>query len=575
MRMPYVKQKGIEFKMKKTLYRIFICIFIIYLIFISILEIKSIIDLKTINVNQPGSLEIESNSGDDLSGDNQTKNNISSAIIEKSQKLPPLSSGDVASQKSTHQIKTQSGEKFSSQIYFKDSSKYNEIAGITTFRGNNYRDGAFYGTLDVKDKKLSKVWTATIGQTDNWTGVGWNGQPSIVKWNDDVKAQMNLYDEFKSKKDFVEVIYGTLDSNVHFYDLETGAQTRPSIKVPSSIKGSITVDPRGYPLLYVGQGINEVSGESVSVGYHIFSLITGKELYFINGRDKFAYIGWGAFDGNPLIDKETDTLILPGENGLIYIVKLNTNYDKLAGTISINPVTTRYRYTVNGKAGGMENSITIYKNYAYFANNNGNVQCLDLTTLTPIWNHDIIDDCDSTIGLEEENDNIMLYIGNEVDRRKQKSPSIVRKINGRTGNTLWEYTCDCMFDANVNGGVLSSPVIGKGKISNLVIYNFSKVNTLRDGKMVALNKKDGSVVWEKDMPYYSWSSPTAIYSNDGTPYIIFCNSNGQVLLIDALTGETIYTLNSGGGNFEGSPAIYNNKIIIGSRGKRIYCIEIK
>lgn len=575
MRMPYVEWKGIEFKMKKTLYKIFICIFVIYLIFISILEVKSIIDLKTINVNQPGNLEIESNSCDDLSGDDQTKNNISSAIIEKAQKLPPLSSGDVANQKSIHQIKTQSGEKFSFQIYFKDSSKYNEIAGITTFRGNNYRDGAFYGTLDVKDKRLSKVWTATIGQTDNWTGVGWNGQPSIVKWNDNVKAQMNLYDEFKSKKDFVEVIYGTLDSNVHFYDLETGAQTRPSIKVSSSIKGSITVDPRGYPLLYVGQGINEVSGESVSVGYHIFSLITGKELYFINGRDKFAYIGWGAFDGNPLIDKENDTLILPGENGLIYIVKLNTNYDKLAGTISINPVTTRYRYTVNGKAGGMENSITIYKNYAYFANNNGNVQCLDLTTLTPIWNHDIIDDCDSTIGLEEENDSIMLYIGNEVDRRKQKSPSIVRKINGRTGNTLWEYTCDCMFDANVNGGVLSSPVIGKGKISNLVIYNFSKVNTLRDGKMVALNKKDGSVVWEKDMPYYSWSSPTAIYSNDGTPYIIFCNSNGQVLLIDALTGETIYTLNSGGGNFEGSPAIYNNKIIIGSRGKRIYCIEIK
>ena len=75
--------------------------------------------------------------------------------------------------------------------------------------------------------------------------------------------------------------------------------------------------------------------------------------------------------------------------------------------------------------------------------------------------------------------------------------------------------------------------------------------------------------------YYSWSSPVAVYSNDGTPYIVFCNSIGQVLLIDALTGETLYTLNSGGGNFEGSPAIFNNKIVIGSRGKRIFCIEIK
>ena len=67
----------------------------------------------------------------------------------------------------------------------------------------------------------------------------------------------------------------------------------------------------------------------------------------------------------------------------------------------------------------------------------------------------------------------------------------------------------------------------------------------------------------------------AVYSKDGTPYIVFCNSQGQVLLLDALTGETLHSLNTGGGNIEGSPAIYDNKIIIGTRGKRIYCIEIK
>lgn len=246
----------------------------------------------------------------------------------------------------------------------------------------------------------------------------------------------------------------------------------------------------------------------------------------------------------------------------------------LGGSISISPEITKYRYTVNGKAGGTENSITIYENFAYFANNNGNVQCLDLTTLTPIWNHFMIDDCDSTIGLEEENGKIYLYLGNEIDKRKEAAPSIVRKIDGKTGKTIWEYSCICQYDANVNGGVLSSPIIGKNSISDLVIFNFSKVNNLRDGKMVALSKKDGSVKWEKNLSYYSWSSPVAVYSSDGTPYIIFCNSIGQVLLIDALSGETLFTLNSGGGNFEGSPAIYNNKIIIGSRGKKIFCIDI-
>lgn len=566
--------------MKKFLHKAFICIFIVYLAFVTCLEIKSIFTKGSITIEPADNMhQAHSSSGDDISktpnNENDTNEKTNDNVKTEQQSIKEITSGDVEKQKGTYQIKTPSGEVFSSNIYIGDPSAYNKVEGITTFRGNNYRDTAFYGKLDVNEKKLSKIWTASIGQTDNWTGVGWNGQPSIIKWDSKVKSQMNLYDNFKNKEDFVEVIYGTLDSHIHFYDLETGESSRPSIKVPSSIKGSITIDPRGYPLLYVGQGINAVSGDPVEYGYRIFSLVTGEELYFINGRDKFAYIGWGAFDGNPLIDTKNDTLILPGENGIIYISKLNTNYDEINGTISINPNTTKYRYLVNGKAGGMENSLTIYKNFAYFANNNGNVQCLDLTTLTPLWNHDIIDDCDSTIGLEEEQNNVYLYIGNEVDKRKTTSPSIVRKIDGKTGKTLWEYTCDCLYDANVNGGVLSSPVIGKGKIADIVIYNFSKVTTLRNGKMVALNKKDGTVKWEKDLQYYSWSSPVAVYSNDGTPYIVFCNSIGQVLLIDALTGETLYTLNSGGGNFEGSPAIFNNKIVIGSRGKRIFCIEIK
>lgn len=580
--------------MKKFLYKVFACVFIIYLIFVVFLEVQSIFNKANASRKEAFGDDSEITSGDNkISGDEKNikldditkyddEKYSSSSVIKQSGDITgkftyvtEFPSGDVEKQKCTYQIKTFDDNTFASNIYLGSPSEYNQVEGVTTFRGNNYRDGAFYGSLNVEEKKLSKVWTKTIGQTDNWTGVGWNGQPAIIKWDSKVKNNMNLYDEFKQKENFTEVIYGALDSHIHFYDLETGANSRPSIKVPSSIKGSVTIDPRGYPLLYVGQGINAVSGDSVEYGYRIFSLITGKQLYFINGRDKFAYIGWGAFDGNPLIDKANDTLILPGENGIIYVAKLNTNYDEENGTISISPETTKYRYLINGKAGGMENSITIYKNFAYFANNNGNVQCLNLSTLTPIWNHDMTDDCDATIGLEEENGNIYLYVGNEVDRRKGTAPSIVRKINGKNGKAIWEYTCDCLYDANVNGGVLSSPVIGKGKISDLVIFNFSKVTTLRNGKMVALNKKDGSVKWAKDMPYYSWSSPVAVYSNDGTPYIIFCNSIGQVLLIDAITGETLFTLNSGGGNFEGSPAVFDNKIVIGSRGKRIFCIEIK
>lgn len=478
--------------------------------------------------------------------------------------------------KMTYQIKTESGDNYSSLVNMEGTSNYSNIKGITTFRGNNYRENASFGTVSVLENTLTKIWTKTIGKTDNWTGIGWNGQPSIITWDKDVKKQMNIYEKFKEKENFTEVIYGGLDSYIHFYDLETGEETRDKIKIASSIKGSVTIDPRGYPLLYVGQGIDTKNGKAVKMGYYIFSLIDGKELYFINGRDKFAYSNWGAFDGNPIIDAETDTMFLPCENGVIYIVKLNTSYDKINGFISINPNTTRYRYTINGRATGSENSITIYKNYAYFINNHGYIQCLDLSTLTPIWLYYMGDDCDATLGLEEENGKIMLYAACEVDRRKQKSPAFIRKIDGITGEMIWEYSLDCFYDANVNGGVLSSPIVGKKEIKDFVIYNIAKTGkNAMTGKLVALYKNSGDVVWEKDLDIYSWSSPTAIYSKSGDANIIFCDAYGKVHLIDGITGETKTTLNTGGGNIEGSPAIYNDIIVIGTRGQKIYGIKIK
>lgn len=213
--------------------------------------------------------------------------------------------------KMTYEIKIENGENtYSSNVNLDSTKNYSNIKGISTFRGNNYRENGSYGTVNVTENKLTKIWTKTIGQTDNWTGIGWNGQPAIITWDDDVKTRMNLYDKFKGKENFTEVIYGGLDSYIHFYDLETGEETRDKIKISSAIKGSVTIDPRGYPLLYVGQGIDTNSGEVVKMGYYIFSLIDCKELYFINGRDNFAYSNWGAFDGNPVIDSATDTMFL-------------------------------------------------------------------------------------------------------------------------------------------------------------------------------------------------------------------------------------------------------------------------
>ena len=43
------------------------------------------------------------------------------------------------------------------------------------------------------------------------------------------------------------------------------------------------------------------------------------------------------YDAAPLVDAESDTLIYPGENGVVYFIKLGTNYDPDAGTIASAP----------------------------------------------------------------------------------------------------------------------------------------------------------------------------------------------------------------------------------------------
>ena len=216
------------------------------------------------------------------------------------------------------------------QIHMGLSGEYSAVEGVTTFRGNNYRDSAAYGNIPDDPEELEIVWSVAISQIDDWGGVGWTGQCAIVRWPEEVVRTMNVREE-KQGGPLTEVIYATLDGRIYFLDLYDGQATRPAINVGAPIKGSVTVDPRGYPLLYVGQGIPEVNGRSVDIGTRIFSLIDQSLLFFLDGDDPFAQRSWYAFDAAPLVDGETDTMLQVGENAILYLVRLNTNYDPASG----------------------------------------------------------------------------------------------------------------------------------------------------------------------------------------------------------------------------------------------------
>jgi outer membrane protein assembly factor BamB len=127
----------------------------------------------------------------------------------------------------------------------------------------------------------------------------------------------------------------------------------------------------------------------------------------------------------------------------------------------------------------------------------------------------------------------------------------------------------------VSGGVQSTPLLGKPgtTIENLVIYTVSRTPDKETGVMVALDTVTGDVVWSLDMSSYAWSSPVALYTDNGTAYIVVCDSAGVATLVSGKTGKVLNTLKLTG-LIEASPAVFENTLVVGTRGEKIYGIRV-
>lgn len=467
-------------------------------------------------------------------------------------------------------------------ISFGKPEDYFALPGISTFRGNNFRNSAVYGTAEVELRTLNKDWTRdNVGSLNGWPGVGWTGQPLMVQWPAETKAVMNMYDSKKAKDGLVEVIYATLDGHIYFYDLDDGSFTRDPINAGMNFKGAGSLDPRGYPIMYVGSG--DYIGSKVPKMY-IISLIDGSILFERTGSDAFSTRNWAAFDSAPLIDKETDTLIWPGESGVLYSIKLNTKYDEKAGTLTIDPeetVKTRYTTKRSNKSTywiGYEPSAVIVDRYLYISENGGMFFCIDLDTMSLVWAQDTRDDSNSTPVFEwDGTDGGYIYTAPSLHWTANggKGYICIYKLNAKTGEIVWEKRFDCHTVSGVSGGVQSSPLLGKPgtQLEGLIIYTIARTPNQWDGKIVAIDTKTGETVWEKAMDNYTWSSPVAVYDKDGQAYIIYGDSAGNLFMVD-FEGNTLSKVDLGT-NIEASPAVYNNTLVVGTRGGLVCGIQIK
>lgn len=470
------------------------------------------------------------------------------------------------------------------EINFDLPDRYTELEGIVTFRGDNFRSGAAYGTASVSSKTLTKAWSkSTSGLSDSdgiyWSGSGWTGQPLIVKWPEATRKNISaMYDWAREKEGLVEVIYATLDGHVYFYELTSGEYTRDPLNLGFNYKGAGALDPRGYPILYVGSGVDSVNGRS---RVKVVNLIDNSVMFEFGHNETFANRGWHMFDSSPLVSAETDQLIYPGENGILYIIHLNTKYNEQTGELSVDPdniVKWKYNGVRSGSRYwlGVESSAAIINNYIFLADNGGNLMCLDLNTLKLVWVQDVLDDtnCSPVVDVEDGHPYIYISTSFHYGWRSYSTAEIpIFKIDAETGEIVWrtDYTCYTVQD--LSGGVQGTIAVGKNKLSDMIFVPIARTPGASSGTLAALKKDTGEVVWEKETSMYSWSSPVDFYDADGNGYLLYCNSGFNMFLIDGKTGEQLDYMNLGG-NIEASPAMYGNYAVVGTRAMRTYCIQV-
>ena len=430
-----------------------------------------------------------------------------------------------------------------------------QVPGVLTFRGNPTR--TFYGTGPIPSQAPQVRWTyprtgvmcsiSYLGeQGDQWCGMGWTGQPAVFER--DGKTLL---------------AFGGFDKKVHLLDAETGLDVATPLLTGDIIKGSPTVDPDGFPLIYVGSRDNNlrvVSFEGKSL----------KTLWSLNAYDVEPVLWDDDWDASPLVLK--DYLLVGGENGHFHAVKLNRSYDK-NGKVVVKPVLVA---NVRGwdedllkvfpkPAVSIENSVSIYGNTVYFANSAGLLQGWDLTPLDQglppkrvyrLW---LGDDTDASIVQDSDG---FLYVAVEYELGNQRSKDVgqILKINPRIPGDqgiVWRQH----VRSKKPDGVWATPAL---TATHLIVPTDS-------GRVLGLNRRSGALDWSLDYGSQPlWSSPNVV---DNTLVLATCGGSLDAYdLKGALMPQKRWSFKAGKGCFEASAAIWKGRTYIGNRDGKLYGI---
>ena len=152
-----------------------------------------------------------------------------------------------------------------------------------------------------------------------------------------------------------------------------------------------------------------------------------------------------------------------------------------------------------------------------------------------------------------------------------------------TGAIDWTYELpeDVAYVSKQDVGVYASPVVGQESISDLVIFTVS--NGREPARVLALDKKSGSLKWETMLEGHTISSPVAVYNAEGDAWLIQAEESGKIHMMNPKTGKILSSLQLTAEDedaklaLDASPAVYGNLMVIGTTGSKaggVYCIKI-
>ena len=447
-------------------------------------------------------------------------------------------------------------------IHMPAADQYTERQlGVMTFRGDNFRRNAAVGTMSAAPLKFSVMWKTEAGSArgtnQTFYGYGWTGQPVIARWSTEIKASSNITEAKKEQNALKEVIIAGVDGSIRFLDLKDGKITRNSIKLGYPMRGTPSLHTRGYPFMSVGQFARKMKNKTGMIGLRQYNLYNQEPTKLIDGLDGKYHRpvnDIGSFETSALIDRESDTLIAVGTNGALYLEALNSTFDFNMGVMKISPsftvMTSKVKGVKNKALFAVESSPAAYDRYVFYADMGGVLRCVDTNTLTPVWAVNTGDSVMAAIAMDmPDGQELNLYTANMLSNRKKGNSSIqIRRYDAMSGREEW-----CTDIGVYKGkkdkddvGAKASPVIGLNGLNDLVYFTVTGLSD--DGRsalglageekaaLIALNKDSGKIVWTFGLESRSESSPIAMYDKKGNGWIVQCEQNGIIHLLEGLTG---------------------------------------